>query len=232
MPTAACRCCNCRRRVTICRDPRCRTAARRRRDRHRLPRHRRLEPRRPDAGAACRPCACRASAPCATPPRLHFMDNLDPRQLRRAARQAAAPTTRFVAISKSGGTGETLMQTIAALAAVKARRAGDAHSRYFPRPHRAGEGRQAQRPARSACGASRADARSRHRRRRPLLGADQCRAAAGGDARSRYRGDPRRRGPGARAGAGEEAGGARCRPRSAPRSRSRWPKPRARASAC
>ena len=102
-------------------DPQARRAAARRRDRRRHPRHRRLEPRRPDAGAACRLRACRASARCATPPRLHFMDNLDPDSLRRAARAGCrSPTTRFVAISKSGGTGETLMQTIAALAAVKA----------------------------------------------------------------------------------------------------------------
>ena len=60
---------------------------------------------------------------------------------------------RFVAISKSGGTGETLMQTIAALAALKARQARSARS--FPRHHRAGQARQGQRPARSAFGASR-----------------------------------------------------------------------------
>ena len=38
----------------------------------------------------------------------------------RCSRRLPLRTTRFVAISKSGGTGETLMQTIAALAAVKA----------------------------------------------------------------------------------------------------------------
>ncbi len=53
-------------------------------------------------------------------PRLHFMDNLDPETY--AAMLAGLPlaTTRFVAISKSGGTGETLMQTVAAMAAVRA----------------------------------------------------------------------------------------------------------------
>ena len=56
--------------------------------------------------------------------------------------------------------------------------------------------------------------------------------AAGGHARSRYRGGARRRRPSAGAGAGEEAGGAKCRPRSAPRSPWRWPRARARASAC
>jgi glucose-6-phosphate isomerase len=54
------------------------------------------------------------------PPRLHFIDNLDP--LSYAALLARLPhtTTRFVAISKSGGTAETLMQTIAALSMLKA----------------------------------------------------------------------------------------------------------------
>jgi glucose-6-phosphate isomerase len=51
--------------------------------------------------------------------RVHFIDNLDPQTC--GALLAALPlaTTRFVAISKSGGTGETLMQTIAALAALR-----------------------------------------------------------------------------------------------------------------
>jgi glucose-6-phosphate isomerase len=53
-------------------------------------------------------------------PRLHFMDNLDPESYATLLERLPLPTTRFVAISKSGGTGETLMQTTAALAAVKA----------------------------------------------------------------------------------------------------------------
>ncbi|MGE3148299.1 MAG: glucose-6-phosphate isomerase [Pseudorhodoplanes sp.] len=52
------------------------------------------------------------------PPRLHFMDNLDPQSFGALLEALPLPTTRFVAISKSGGTGETLMQTIAALDAV------------------------------------------------------------------------------------------------------------------
>ena len=44
-------------------------------------------------------------------------------------------TTHFVAISKSGGTGETLMQTTAALAAMKARRACGAHPGPVPGHH-------------------------------------------------------------------------------------------------
>src|SRR5215831_7542724 len=54
-----------------------------------------------------------------SPPRLHFMDNLDPETYGALLQKLPLATTRFVAISKSGGTGETLMQTVAALAAVK-----------------------------------------------------------------------------------------------------------------
>src|SRR5689334_15133388 len=53
-------------------------------------------------------------------PRLHFMDNLDPATYGALLDKLPHATTRFVAISKSGGTGETLMQTAAALATVKA----------------------------------------------------------------------------------------------------------------
>jgi glucose-6-phosphate isomerase len=54
------------------------------------------------------------------PPRIHFMDNLDPVSFGTMLERLPHGTTRYVAISKSGGTGETLMQTIAALSAVKA----------------------------------------------------------------------------------------------------------------
>ncbi len=54
------------------------------------------------------------------PPRIHFMDNLDPVSFGEMLERLPHGTTRYVAISKSGGTGETLMQTIAALSAVKA----------------------------------------------------------------------------------------------------------------
>ncbi|TMI99938.1 MAG: glucose-6-phosphate isomerase [Alphaproteobacteria bacterium] len=53
------------------------------------------------------------------PPRMHFMDNLDPGTYGTLLGKLPLATTRFIAISKSGGTGETLMQTAAALAAVK-----------------------------------------------------------------------------------------------------------------
>jgi glucose-6-phosphate isomerase len=52
-------------------------------------------------------------------PRIHFMDNLDPNTFDALLRMLPLPTTRFVAISKSGGTAETLMQTIAVLSALK-----------------------------------------------------------------------------------------------------------------
>jgi glucose-6-phosphate isomerase len=58
-----------------------------------------------------------AEAFCAGP-RMHFMDNLDPVTFGRLLHKLPLATTRFVAISKSGGTGETLMQTAAALDAV------------------------------------------------------------------------------------------------------------------
>jgi len=53
------------------------------------------------------------------PPQLHFIDNLDPDSFATLLATLPRATTRFVAISKSGGTAETLMQTIAALSAVK-----------------------------------------------------------------------------------------------------------------
>ena len=52
------------------------------------------------------------------PPRLHFIDNLDPLSFETMLARLPLATTRFVAISKSGGTAETLMQTIAALSAL------------------------------------------------------------------------------------------------------------------
>ncbi len=55
----------------------------------------------------------------AAPPRLHFIDNLDPHSFDAMLAKLPLATTRFVAISKSGGTAETLMQTIAALSALK-----------------------------------------------------------------------------------------------------------------
>jgi glucose-6-phosphate isomerase len=52
-------------------------------------------------------------------PRLHFIDNLDPLGFGTMLAKLPLATTRFVAISKSGGTAETLMQTIACLSVLK-----------------------------------------------------------------------------------------------------------------
>src|SRR6478672_7045919 len=52
------------------------------------------------------------------PPQLHFIDNLDPDSFETLLARLPHATTRFVAISKSGGTAETLMQTIAAVSAL------------------------------------------------------------------------------------------------------------------
>lgn len=51
-------------------------------------------------------------------PRVHFLDNLDPVTFEAVLERLPLATTRFAAISKSGGTGETLMQAIAVLSAL------------------------------------------------------------------------------------------------------------------
>jgi glucose-6-phosphate isomerase len=53
------------------------------------------------------------------PPQLHFIDNLDPDSFETLLARLPHATTRFIAISKSGGTAETLMQTITALSAIQ-----------------------------------------------------------------------------------------------------------------
>jgi glucose-6-phosphate isomerase len=65
------------------------------------------------------------------PPRLHFMDNIDPETYTQLLAKLPHNTTRFVAISKSGGTAETLMQTIAALSMLKAQSSGPRISDIF-----------------------------------------------------------------------------------------------------
>jgi glucose-6-phosphate isomerase len=54
-----------------------------------------------------------------TRPRTRFYDNLDPRTLELALSGLDLKTTRFVVISKSGGTPETLVQIAAAIDAVR-----------------------------------------------------------------------------------------------------------------
>jgi glucose-6-phosphate isomerase len=52
-------------------------------------------------------------------PHVRFFDNLDPLSFERALARADLKTTRFLAISKSGTTPETMMQTLAAADALK-----------------------------------------------------------------------------------------------------------------
>ncbi len=52
-------------------------------------------------------------------PRLHFLDNLDPLSLEEFLAALPLETARFVAVSKSGGTGETLVQAIAVIEALR-----------------------------------------------------------------------------------------------------------------
>jgi glucose-6-phosphate isomerase len=59
-------------------------------------------------------------------PRVHFIDNLDPDTYQRLLAKLPLKTTKFVAISKSGGTGETLLQSIAAITAMRAAGLSDA----------------------------------------------------------------------------------------------------------
>ncbi len=53
-------------------------------------------------------------------PIVHFMDNLDPWSMAGLLATLDLKTTRFLVISKSGGTSETLIQTLAVLDALKA----------------------------------------------------------------------------------------------------------------
>ena len=54
------------------------------------------------------------------PPRMHFIDNLDALSFATMLERLPLKTSRFVSISKSGGTAETLMQTIAVMSALQA----------------------------------------------------------------------------------------------------------------
>ncbi|MGH6790843.1 MAG: glucose-6-phosphate isomerase [Pseudolabrys sp.] len=63
-------------------------------------------------------------------PRVHFIDNLDAGTFEAMLGTLPLATTRFIAISKSGGTAETLMQTIAALSACK-KAAADAGKNFL-----------------------------------------------------------------------------------------------------
>ena len=178
-----------------------------------------IEPRRADAGAVPR-IRCAGDRRRWRGPRLHFMDNLDPSSfgaLLEALPLASTPLRRH---SKSGGTGETLMQTAAALAALRdaglASRIGELVM-GLSEPRRRQQAQRAARPARrpwraildhdpgvggrfsvltmSGCCRRRSSASISPRSARALL---RARAGVGASRRPR------------------------CRPRSAPRWRSRW----------
>ncbi len=72
--------------------------------------------------------ALRALAPHAQP-RVHFFDNPDPFSWGDALSRFDLKSTRFIAISKSGGTAETLMQALTAAEALE--KAGCNPSRHF-----------------------------------------------------------------------------------------------------
>lgn len=66
-----------------------------------------------------------------TEPRVHFFENLDPHTFERALHSLDLRTTRFLVVSKSGGTAEPLMQAYAAKAALEAAGGGDYLAQHF-----------------------------------------------------------------------------------------------------
>ena len=65
------------------------------------------------------------------PPRLHFLDNLDPITLDALLKKLPLESSRFAAVSKSGGTGETLVQVISILQLLLEKGHGDHIARHF-----------------------------------------------------------------------------------------------------
>lgn len=64
-------------------------------------------------------------------PRIHFFDNLDPLTFAAALETLDLKTTRFLLVSKSGSTAETMMQAISAIEALKAAGAGANLKHHF-----------------------------------------------------------------------------------------------------
>jgi glucose-6-phosphate isomerase len=64
-------------------------------------------------------------------PRIHFFDNLDPLTYSAALETLDLKTTRFLLVSKSGSTAETMMQALAAVAALQAAGAGKHLKHHF-----------------------------------------------------------------------------------------------------
>lgn len=63
--------------------------------------------------------------------RVHFLDNLDARTMDAAFAQVDWRTTRFLVVSKSGGTIETTMQLLAAMTAIEAAGGGKHMADHF-----------------------------------------------------------------------------------------------------
>ena len=137
---------------------------------------------------------CPVSARLRAPPRMHFMDNLDPQTFGGFLSKLPLATTRFVCVSKSGGTGETLMQTIAALSAVKAAKLDARIPEIFfglTEPAKSGK-RNGLRELLAAHKVAMLDHDTGVGGRYSAL--TNVGLASGGGARSRHRGDPRGRG--------------------------------------
>lgn len=64
-------------------------------------------------------------------PRLHFMDNLDPHALAGLLNRLDPVATRFLVITKSGNTPETVVQMMAALKTLKSAGLGDAIAEHM-----------------------------------------------------------------------------------------------------
>ena len=181
-------------------DPGHRTPAGGSRDRYRYSRHGRLQPRRPDFGATCgfrgpggrRVAARRRNCISST---IWIRDSFESCLQGCRTRPRASSRSRNPAAPA-----ETLMQTIAALSALKEAGLQTRIPDIFLGISEPAKSGKMNGLARSARQIPRAHARPRYRCRRSLFGADQCRSAARGDAGSRHCRGPRRRRP--RAGAG------------------------------
>lgn len=64
-------------------------------------------------------------------PRIHFFDNLDPITFAAALETLDLKTTRFLLVSKSGSTAETMMQAFSAIEALKVAGVGDNLKSHF-----------------------------------------------------------------------------------------------------
>lgn len=64
-------------------------------------------------------------------PRFHFLDNLDPLAMDAVLSQLDLRTTRFLVVSKSGGTAETLVQALSAIGKIDAAGGGKYIAQHF-----------------------------------------------------------------------------------------------------